>query len=40
MGAGWERIVKELYPNSSEDIELIEKAIKELENKINELKKD
>ena len=34
------RIVKELYPNKGEDIELLEKAIKELENKINELKKD
>ena len=34
------RIVNELYPNKGEDIELLEKAIKDLENKIKELKKD
>ena len=33
-------IVKELYPNSSEEIELLEKAIKDLNNKIEALKKD
>ena len=34
------RIVNELYPNKGEDIELLERAIKDLERKINELKKD
>lgn len=34
------QIVKQLYPNSHEEIELLEKMIKDLENKINELKKD
>ena len=34
------QIVKQLYPNSQEEIELLEKMIKDLENKINELKKD
>ena len=33
------RIVNEIYPNKSEDIMILEKAIKDLENKINELKK-
>lgn len=33
-------IVKKIYPNSHEEIELLEKMIKDLENKINELKKD
>ena len=34
------KIVKELYPNSSEEIELLSKAINDLQNKINLLKKD
>ena len=34
------QIVKELYPNSSEEIELLEKSIKDLEQKLNAIKKD
>ena len=34
------QIVKELYPNSNKEIELLSKMINELQNKINELKKD
>ncbi len=34
------RIIKQYYPNNSEEIELLEKAIKELQMKINEIKKD
>ena len=34
------KIVKELYPNNSEDIKIIEKVLKDLQNKINYIKKD
>ena len=34
------RIVKELYPNNSEEIEILEKAIQELDKRIKEIKKD
>lgn len=34
------KILNEVYPNKSEEIQIIEKAIKNLEDKINELKKD
>jgi len=33
-------IVKKLYPNSSEEIQILSKAINDLQNKIEELKKD
>ena len=34
------KIVKELYPNSSEEVELLSKAINDLQRKIDMLKKD
>ena len=34
------QIVNNLYPNSSKEIELIEKTLKDLQSKINTLKKD
>ncbi len=34
------KILKQYYPNSSEEIMILQKAIKELNNKINQLKKD
>ena len=34
------KLVKDLYPNSSEEIELLSKAINDLQTKLNELKKD
>lgn len=33
-------IVKELYPNSGKEIELLSKIVSDLQNKINEIKKD
>ena len=33
-------IVKELYPNSNKEIELLSRIINDLQTKINELKKD
>ena len=34
------KIVKELYPNNSEEIELLSKMVDDLQNRINEIKKD